>query len=175
MSRIGFAISMLVIVAVAAWAYHVNYQTAEALERVRELRREIAAERERLQVLQVEWAHLRAPERLKRLVAAHNGTLLLMPLAADHFGETAQIPYPPPPPPELEPDVAVEAGEGDADAGRAPPVRGDRLSEVRPSRTALGPSAEPVAARPVSSSPAVPPALAPEDLPLPAPRPEVRR
>lgn len=98
MSRLGFAFSMLLVVAVAAWAYHVNYQTAEALARVRALERAIGAERERLLVLEVEWARLNAPDRLRRLVARHNGRLLLMPMAPDHFGETAAVPYPPRPP-----------------------------------------------------------------------------
>ncbi|MGF1446193.1 MAG: cell division protein FtsL [Pikeienuella sp.] len=95
MSRIGFALSMLALVAVAAWAYQVNYETQEALGRVRALQSEIARERERLRVLEVEWARLNAPDRLRVLVAEHNAELLLMPMAPDHFGEVAEIPYPP--------------------------------------------------------------------------------
>ncbi|MEM1345515.1 MAG: cell division protein FtsL [Pseudomonadota bacterium] len=94
MNRIGFALSMLVVVAVAAWAYHVNYRTSEALRAVAALESAIAAEHERLQVLSVEWAHLNAPERLKRLVQEHP-SLGLVPLEPEHFGEVATIPYPP--------------------------------------------------------------------------------
>lgn len=92
MSRTAFALSMLAIVAVAAWAYSVNYRTSEAQARVRALAAEIARERARIAVLRVEWAHLNAPERLARLVAEHGERLALMPLAAEHFGEADDAP-----------------------------------------------------------------------------------
>ena len=92
MSRTAFALSMVVVLAVAAWAYHVNYRTGEALERVRALEAEIARERARLAVLEVEWAHLNAPDRLRRLLAEHNGSLALMPLRAEHFGTAGLAP-----------------------------------------------------------------------------------
>ncbi len=98
MSRLGFALSMLALVAAAAWAYHVNYETQEALARLAKVKAEIAREEERLRVLEVEWARLTAPDRLRRLVAEHNGRLMLMPMAPDHHGEVAAIPYPPRPP-----------------------------------------------------------------------------
>lgn len=92
MSRAAFALSMLVVLAVAGWAYHVNYRTGEMLERVRALEAEIARERARLDVLRVEWAHLNRPARLRRLVAEHNDRLALMPLSAEHFATAAEAP-----------------------------------------------------------------------------------
>jgi hypothetical protein len=125
MSRLGFALSMLLVVAVAGWAYNVNYETAEALKRVRALEREIAAERERLAVLDVEWARLNAPERLRRLVAEHNGRLLLMPMAPDHFGATAQVPYPPAPPGEAAPPGSAPALPDGPPLPPLPPLAAD--------------------------------------------------
>ncbi|GMG82337.1 hypothetical protein LNKW23_15500 [Paralimibaculum aggregatum] len=98
MTRTGFALSMLALVSAAAWAYHVNYETAEALKRVDALEREIAAERERIRVLDVEWALLNDPARLRRLVVANRDALMLMPITSEHFKEVAEIPYPPKPP-----------------------------------------------------------------------------
>jgi len=121
--QLRFALSLLALVAVAAWAYNVNYRTAEALEQNRTLARAIAAERERIHVLSVEWGRLNAPDRLRRLVAGHNRTLALMPMAPDHFGDTAAIPYPPPPPiqpPEKGPAIVADAP--------APPVVRERAS-----------------------------------------------
>ena len=92
MSRTAFALSMIVILAVAAWAYHVNYRTGEALAKVRALEAEIARERARIAVLEVEWAHLNRPDRLRRLLAEHNGRLALMPLAPDHFASVDLAP-----------------------------------------------------------------------------------
>lgn len=95
MNRIAFTLSIVFVVLAAGWAYHVNYETAEALDEVRALEREIARQEERIAVLRVEWARLNAPERLRALVGQHNDRLLLMPIASDHYGLTAQVPYPP--------------------------------------------------------------------------------
>ncbi|MEM7498369.1 MAG: hypothetical protein AAF371_10310 [Pseudomonadota bacterium] len=96
MSRLGFALSVLVILCVAAWAYNVNYRTGEALARVEALRGEIARTREDVQVLRVEWAWLNAPDRLARLVTEHGEVLALGPMAPERFGDAAQVPFPPP-------------------------------------------------------------------------------
>lgn len=117
MNRTGFALSMFVLVGTAAWAYHVNYETAEALGRVDRIEAEIAAERERLRVLSVEWARLNAPDRLRRLVIEHNDRLMLMPIAADHYKEVAEVPFPPPPP--LTADLAPAGAAVEGPAGPA--------------------------------------------------------
>lgn len=124
MRRLAFALSMVLIVASATWGYHVNYRTAETLGRIDDLRDRIAAEREMIQVFQVEWAHLNAPERLKRLVAAQNAELALFPTQPEQFGEAAAIPYPPAPP--LPPSVAALDAEtalyGAETVGHSEPV-----------------------------------------------------
>ncbi|MEM8760498.1 MAG: hypothetical protein AAGE83_09290 [Pseudomonadota bacterium] len=96
MSRIGFALSIIAIVAIAAWAYNVNYRTGEALARVEDLRVDIARTREDVQVLRVEWAWLNTPERLSRLVAEHRAALALEPMVPGRFGDAQQVPFPPP-------------------------------------------------------------------------------
>ena len=95
MTRFGFALSMIAVVATAAWAYHVNYRTKTALGQVDRLRSQIAAEREAVEVLRVEWAYLNAPDRLARLVAQHDDLLGLEPMGPQHFDEVAAIPFPP--------------------------------------------------------------------------------
>jgi hypothetical protein len=95
MNRLGLALSVLAVVISAAWAYHINYNTKTALGRVDKLRSQIAAEREAVEVLRVEWAYLNAPERLARLVAMNNDRLGLEPMAPQGFDEVATIPYPP--------------------------------------------------------------------------------
>jgi hypothetical protein len=95
MTRHGIALLTLTIIAIAAWAYNVNYNTKNALQRVSTLRAEIAEEREILRVLRVEWAYLNAPDRLAALVAKHNEALRLIPMTPEHFGMVAAIPYPP--------------------------------------------------------------------------------
>jgi hypothetical protein len=111
MKRLGFALSVLAVVASAAWAYHVNYKTKTALGRVGDLRGQIAAEREALEVLRVEWAYLNAPDRLIRLVALHNDRLGLVPMGPQRVEDVAAIPYPSRNPEldEVIPEAEVEA------------------------------------------------------------------
>lgn len=108
MNRIGFALATLAVVISAAWAYHVNYDTKTALGRVEGLRKEIASEREAVEVLRVESAYLNAPARLARLVQAHNTSLGLEPLSPQAFDEVAMIPYPPRGPQQGSEDASPE-------------------------------------------------------------------
>ncbi|MEM9763410.1 MAG: hypothetical protein AAF968_13010 [Pseudomonadota bacterium] len=157
MSRLGFALSVLAIVAIAAWAYNVNYRTGEALARVETLRSEIARTREDVQVLHVEWAWLNTPERLARLVAVHQDKLALGPMVPERFGDAQQVPFPPPPdhdPLESALMAALSGAERSIlaqstlpDQGAAPPAEPDPrllpLLEDAPARrlvpVALGP------------------------------------
>ncbi len=159
MSRVLFALAMLAVVATAAWAYNVNYRTAETLDRIARLEGRIEGERERIAVLAVEWARLNAPDRLRAMVSRQNDRLLLMPMAADHFGETAQVPYPPrpalPATPETDPDggppVALVAGDADPAASPDTAAEAPPPQPARPSLSAVpGIAAALPAALPVS-------------------------
>ncbi|MGB0498736.1 MAG: cell division protein FtsL [Rubricella sp.] len=83
-----------VVVAVASWAYSVNYAAIAAEERVEALEAAIAEERRALRVLAVEWAWLNRPERLTGLVARYNTELGLMPLDPAHYGDIRTVAYP---------------------------------------------------------------------------------
>jgi hypothetical protein len=130
MTRLGFALSMIAVVATAAWAYHVNYRTKTTLGRVDQLRGQIAAEREMVEVLRVEWAYLNAPDRLSRLVAQQNGRLGLEPMGPLQFDEVAAIPFPPrtttfapgDAAPETEADMVVVISEPVAPVGWPVPM-----------------------------------------------------
>jgi hypothetical protein len=103
--RLVLHLSAAVLVVVCAtWAYRVNYATQEALNRVADLRAEIAAEREALAVLRAEWAYLNRPDRLRELVELNAEALGLAELTPDQFGEVAMVAYPP------QPDVLTAAG-----------------------------------------------------------------
>lgn len=103
MIRHGIAMLVLAIIAIAGWAYNVNYNTMTALDRVSELRRDIAAEHEALQVLRVEWAWLNSPERLNRLAKQYEPQLGLIPLTPAALKHAALVPFP-------------DADEGEAEA-----------------------------------------------------------
>lgn len=111
-------ISAAVLVGVAAtWVYRVNYAAQSALDRVVALEREIAREREALEVLSAEWAYLNRPARMRALVEAQGETLALSPLAPEQFGAVARIAYPPEPdPPATVAPAAMLPGAGHAEA-----------------------------------------------------------
>ena len=108
MNRHGVILLLLAIMAIAGWAYSINYNTLTTLDRVSELRGQIAKEREAMQVLRVEWAYLNAPDRLARLVAAHNDQLRLGPLVPEHLGHVAAVPFPKGHEPEADPEAPSE-------------------------------------------------------------------
>ena len=120
MNKLAFAGSVLAIVAAATWAYNVNYRTTTTLGRIDALRGEIAAEREHIQVLEVEWAWLNNPDRLARLVALNADRLGLAPMTPAHFGDPALLPEPvEPEPEELLLAAMGESAEGELASGLA--------------------------------------------------------
>lgn len=114
MSRLSFAFLVALVIVTAIWTYQVTYRTTDALDRVADLRARIAAEREAVQVLTVEWAWLNRPERLSRLVAAHQDKLGLVPMLPETFGVAASLPFrkePTPPRPfAADPSLVAAAG-----------------------------------------------------------------
>jgi len=119
MTRLGFALSMIALVSASSWAYHVNYRTKLSLGRIDKLRAQIAAEREAVEVLRVEWAFLNSPRRLTQLVSLNADRLGLVPMSPQHFDDVAVIPYgvseaePLPAPPETV-ELAPVAGSSEA-------------------------------------------------------------
>lgn len=97
MKTFSYLLVSIVVLALAFWAYHVNYATKDRLGELRALNGEIADLQEGLSVLRAEWAYLNRPERLRELVNLNFGSLQLLPLAPEQFGAAAQVPYPLPP------------------------------------------------------------------------------
>lgn len=87
----GFAL----VVATAFWSYRMTYRTQDALDEVAALRSEIAREREAISVLEVEWAWLTAPERLKQLANDHAEALGLAPMTPERFAVFDEVAEPP--------------------------------------------------------------------------------
>lgn len=83
------------VIGLGYWAYHQNIQTQVAIREVDRLHRAIGAERERLAMLQDEWAYLTRPDRLRELADLDFDRLQLLPMTPEQFGEAGQIAYPP--------------------------------------------------------------------------------
>ncbi len=157
MNRVGIAIMLIATIVVAVWAYNVNYDTKMALGRVDGLRTKIAAERERLQVLRVEWAYLNAAERLEPLVRSQNVHLGLVPMTAVALGTPATPPFPDGAP--VEPGTDDPSSEIDALIAAVLGERGPRAASNEapvPSASIETPAAQPAPAFPMPMPPVRP-------------------
>ncbi len=92
MRSLLFIFTVSFVVAVAFWAYHENYKTQAALDKVDHLQQQIGIKRERLAVLRAEWAYLNRPDRLRDLADLNFDRLGLLPFSADQFGVLTDVP-----------------------------------------------------------------------------------
>ena len=90
---------VLVVMALAFWAYRENYRTQSAISEMGNIQREISVLREDLGVLRAEWAYLNRPERLRDLVGLNFDRLKLVPMQQGQTVDLDNIDYPKPPAP----------------------------------------------------------------------------
>lgn len=95
MRSLLIVLSAVAVIALAFWAYRENYETQGAQTEAQHLQREIARTRQRLRVLNAEWAYLNRPERLRDLAYLNFDKLGLLPLRPEQFGKIDQVAYPP--------------------------------------------------------------------------------
>ena len=95
-------LTVLAVIGLAFWAYRENYRTQEALARADTLQSDIATARQRLRMLNAEWAYLNRPDRLAALVEMNYDRLGLMPLQPHQFGRIDQVAYP-----QTKPDFTI--------------------------------------------------------------------
>ena len=94
MKSFFFGLLAVIVMGLAFWAYHQNYQTQAALKETEKLQRDIAHLRERVGVLRAEWAYLNRPDRLRDLADLNFDRLELFPLSPEQFGTVADVDYP---------------------------------------------------------------------------------
>ena len=113
----------------AIWTYSIKHEAEAAADRVGELRRQIAAEEERIVFLRADWAFLNAPARLERLVGRFGDELELVPVEAHQWVEPFELPAPPLAEDEVAADDAVPLVTG-AIARPAPRPRYDAPASI---------------------------------------------
>jgi len=94
MRSLFIILSAVAVIGLAFWAYRENYQTQEAQSQAEQLQRDIGDARERLRVLNAEWAYLNRPQRLRDLADINFDKLGLVSLRAEQFGKIDQVAYP---------------------------------------------------------------------------------
>ena len=80
----------------AAFTFKVKQDSEAAIERVAELERQIAAEREAIDILEADWSLLSDPKRLQKLAERYETQLGLKLLDPGMIGDFADIPEQPP-------------------------------------------------------------------------------
>ena len=75
----------------AVWAYRVNYDTREVVNRIKTINTKILLEEEKLNMLEGEWAYLNRPERLSILSERFFNYLGLMPISAENYANIDAI------------------------------------------------------------------------------------
>ena len=95
MRSLFYLFSALVVIGLAYWAYKENYRTQNAQNQAEKLEYEIVRARERLRILNAEWAYLNRPDRLRDLAEINYERLQLLPFQPYQFGRVDQVEYPP--------------------------------------------------------------------------------
>lgn len=89
-----FISSFFIVLTLAFWAYNENYKTQGVLKEISKLQSEIGIKRERLGMLEAEWAYLNRPERLRELAEINFDSLGLLPFLPTQFGKIDQVAFP---------------------------------------------------------------------------------
>ena len=109
MMRIVNLILVALVIAAATWTYSVKRESEQRLTEIRKLERQIELERQSIELLRADWAHLSHPQRLQVLAERYAEELGLETPGADQFITVDELPGPP----EFDPGDAV----GDIIAG----------------------------------------------------------
>jgi len=89
-----YVLTAVMVIGLAFWAYRENYETQAAQARSEAVQQQIADQRQRLRVLNAEWAYLNRPDRLRDLVEINFDQLGLLPFQPYQFGKIDQVAYP---------------------------------------------------------------------------------
>ena len=83
------------LIAAGSWTFKVKHDSEVAMERVAKLERQIAAEREAIDLLRADWSLLTSPDRLQALSERHGDELQLTPIDPGRILSIDDIPFKP--------------------------------------------------------------------------------
>ena len=79
------------LIAVVTWTFQVKQASEEALERVTELEKQIAAEKAEIDLLKSDWSLLTSPARLQALAERYSGELELGQIEVFQLAEPGEL------------------------------------------------------------------------------------
>lgn len=80
------------VVGTATWTYQIKHDAEAQLDEIRALKRQIALERESIELLKADWAHLSHPSRLQALVQRYAEELGLQVTDANQIVQPDELP-----------------------------------------------------------------------------------
>ena len=80
------------VIATATWTYQVKHDAEAKLDEIRALNRQIALERETIELLKADWAHLSHPSRLQALVERYQEELGLQVTSSNQIIDADELP-----------------------------------------------------------------------------------
>lgn len=89
MIRLLHIIAITALIASAAWAYTIKYETLYYVEQVAKLKSKVQRERDIIAVLQAEWQYLDRPDRLQEAADQH---LDLQPMKIQQLARLSDLP-----------------------------------------------------------------------------------
>ena len=111
-----YGILFFVLAFSAVWAYRINYDTREVVDRIQIIKAKIAFEDEKRSMLEGEWAYLNRPQRLGALTERFFNYLGLMPISAANYANIDAIAIKPDTEFEL-PTTRIILDKSNAEAG----------------------------------------------------------
>lgn len=91
-TRSGNLVLVGLVLAAASATYMIKFQADDARDRLTQLHRDIAAEREAIDILYADWSLLTNPSRLQALAERHREELRLTPISADQIVTLETLP-----------------------------------------------------------------------------------
>ena len=85
-------ILLIALIATVSWTFKVKHDSQQALERVAELEKQIAAEKVEIDLLKSDWSLLTSPARLQQLVERFNQELELEEMRASQMANERELP-----------------------------------------------------------------------------------
>lgn len=98
---------LVMLIGIVAWTFKVKHESQQALQRVSELEKQIAAEKIEIDLLKSDWSLLNNPARLQQLVERYSRELELAPVEATQMADENALP------PVRIPDFGIKDDDGD--------------------------------------------------------------